>query len=59
MTDTKVSAIPSSNCFEADVVPGVERADKQEKKRSGYGLRYCTTMAPAALAFLLSLSSQI
>jgi len=51
--------VDEGNPFEADVVPGVEHADKQEKKRSGYGLRYCTTMAPAALAFLLSLSSQI
>jgi hypothetical protein len=29
-----------------DVVPGVEHADKHEKKRSGYSLRYCTTMLP-------------
>ena len=28
--------VDEGNPFEADVVPGVEHADKQDKKRSGY-----------------------
>jgi hypothetical protein len=42
--------VDEGNPFGADVVPGVEHADKQEKKRSGYGLRYCTTMAPGRMS---------
>jgi hypothetical protein len=43
--------VDEGNPFEADVVPGVEHADKQDnKKRSGYGLRYCTTMAPGRMS---------
>jgi len=42
--------VDEGNPFEADVAPGVEHADQQEKKRSGYGLRYCTTMAPGRMS---------
>ena len=41
--------VDEGNPFRADVVPGVEHADKQDKKRSGYGLRYRTTMAPGRI----------